>query len=79
VRSYRHTIKEMDVFLDQAGLHRVHFETLGFGPFTFFYRRFLPKNLEVALNRGLQRLADLDWPLFRSTGAQFLVLAKKHN
>ena len=79
VRSYRHTIKEMDVFLDQAGLHRVHSETLGFGPFTFFYRRFLPKNLEVALNRGLQRLADLDWPLFRSTGAQFLVLAKKHN
>jgi SAM-dependent methyltransferase len=79
VRSYRHTIKEMDVFLDQAGLHRVHSETLGFGPFTFFYRRFLPKNLEVALNRGLQRLADLDWPLFRSTGAQFLVLAQKHN
>ncbi len=77
VRSYRHSIKEVDAFLNQAGLDRVHYETLGFGPFTFFYRKILSNNMEVALNRGLQRLADMRWPLFRSTGAQFLVLAKK--
>jgi len=67
----------VDAFLNQAGLDREHSETLGFGPFTLFYRKILSNNMEVALNRGLQRLADMRWPLFRSTGAQFLVLAKK--
>jgi SAM-dependent methyltransferase len=77
VRSYRHTVREVDAFLNQAGLDLVRSGTLGFGPFTFFYRKFLSNNMEVALNRGLQHLADMGWPLFRSTGAQFLALAKK--
>ena len=79
VRSYRHSLGEVDAFLNQAGLERVHSETLGFGPFTIFHRKLLPTNMEVAVNHGLQRLADMRWPLFRATGAQFLVLAKKRS
>jgi len=79
VRSYRHSLKEVDAFLSQAGLERVHSETLGFGPFTIFHRKLLSTNMEVAVNRGFQRFADTRWPLFRTTGAQFLVLAKKRS
>jgi len=79
VQSYRHSVEEIDGFLNQAGLHRVHSETLGFGPFTIFYQKILSDAMEVTVNHGLQRLADRRWTIFRSTGAQFLILAKKRS
>ncbi|HEX6553388.1 MAG TPA: class I SAM-dependent methyltransferase, partial [Ktedonobacteraceae bacterium] len=51
--------------------------TLGFGPFSLFRRRVLPEPLGIALHHWLQRLADRHVPIFRSTGAQYLVLARK--
>lgn len=77
IKSNQHSLKEVDDFLVHAGLERLQCRTLGFGPFTYFYRKFLPDRLEVAVNRFLQRLVDLEVPLIRSTGAQFVLLARK--
>lgn len=79
VRSYRHSLAEVDAFLADANLERIHSETLGFGPFTFFYRKMIPTSWEVPLNSWLQGWADKGWPMFRHTGSQFLVLAKKRS
>ena len=77
VTSHQHSLGEVDAFLSGAGLERIHYETLGFGPFTLLYRTLFPQRMGVALNRTLQSLADRRLPLLRSTGAQFLLLARK--
>ncbi len=51
--------------------------TLGFGPFTFLHHKFLPEPLSIALHHRLQRLADRNVPGFRSSGSQYLALARK--
>jgi ubiquinone/menaquinone biosynthesis C-methylase UbiE len=79
VTSHHHSLGEVDAFLSSAGLKRIHYETLGFGPFTFLYRTLFPKRMGVALNRTLQSLADRRLPLLRSTGAQFLLLAGRRS
>jgi len=55
----------------------LHGTALGFGPFTFFDREILPHSLGVKLNRRLQSLASRGAPILRSSGAQYLILAKK--
>jgi ubiquinone/menaquinone biosynthesis C-methylase UbiE len=77
VTSHLHSLRELDAFFAHAGLERVHFETLGFGPFTLLRRKVLPDRLGVAVNRALQSLTDMRVPMFRLTGAQFLILARK--
>jgi ubiquinone/menaquinone biosynthesis C-methylase UbiE len=51
--------------------------TLGFGPFSFLGYKFIPASLATKLHRRLQRLADRNVPLLRTTGAQYLVMAIK--
>jgi len=51
--------------------------TLGFGPFTLFRHTVIPEPLGIRLNYRLQSLADRNVPLFRSTGAHYIVLARK--
>lgn len=77
VDSHQHSLQEVDEFLAKGGLERVYSETLGFGPFTFCYKKLFSDRIGIAVHRALQRLADLRLPLIRSTGAQFLVLARK--
>ncbi len=72
-----HSVRDVDELFAGAGLTRVHVETLGFGPFTFFTREFLPDRLGVKLHRMLQLLANLGCPGLRSTGWQIVILARK--
>ena len=51
--------------------------TLGFGPFTLFRHTVIPEPLGIKLHYRLQFLADRNAPLFRSTGAHYIVLARK--
>lgn len=51
--------------------------TVGFGPFTFFNRQILPPSVGLRLNNRLQCMANEGTPALRSSGSQFLVLAKK--
>jgi 2-polyprenyl-3-methyl-5-hydroxy-6-metoxy-1,4-benzoquinol methylase len=68
-------------FVDEAMAHfelfKVRSMTLGFGPFAFFRRSILPEKLGIALHYRLQSLAERNVPVFRSTGAQYIVLARK--
>ena len=50
---------------------------LGFGPFSFLGRTLLPDSLGIRLHRRLQALADRGVVGLRSTGSQYLVLARR--
>jgi len=68
-------------FIDEA-MARVKFikdrsMTLGFGPFTLFRHTLLPEHLGIRLHYRLQFFANRNVPVFRSTGAHYIVLAKK--
>jgi hypothetical protein len=51
---------------------------LGFGPFSFLGRTLLPDPLGIRLHHRLQALADRGVAGLRSTGSQYVVLARKH-
>jgi len=72
-----HDRRFIDEALTSAELVKTRSMTLGFGPFTFLHRKILPEPLGIALHQRLQRLADRNVPLFRSTGIAYLVLARK--
>jgi D-aspartate ligase len=72
-----HLKQDFDRLLDSVGLDRVASTTIGFGPFTFFNREVIGKQRSVALHRRLQQLADRGVSGVRSTGSQYLVLARK--
>jgi SAM-dependent methyltransferase len=67
----------IDGALANAGLLKTRSTTLGFGPFTLVRRRVLPERLGIALHHRLQRLADRNAPLLRSTGMSYIVLSGK--
>jgi ubiquinone/menaquinone biosynthesis C-methylase UbiE len=73
----RHSRREFDHLLARAGLARIRGVTFGFGPFTFLGRRFLGEPASVRLHQNLQAMADRGVPVLRSTGAQYIVLARK--
>lgn len=72
-----HSIDEVEKLLASAELSRVRAETLGFGPFTFFDREFLPDWLGVKVHRMLQFLGKRGCPGLGSTGWQIVILARK--
>jgi ubiquinone/menaquinone biosynthesis C-methylase UbiE len=76
-RPRRHSPKEFDSLLSKAGLVKIEGVTLGFGPFSFFKRNILSERIGRNLHYMLRNLADRDIPLIRSTGAQYVVLARK--
>jgi hypothetical protein len=70
------SINEFDQLIRRAGLEPVASSTFGFGPFTLFRRKLLPKRLALLIDSWLQRLADKGVPGLRSVGAQNVVLAR---
>jgi ubiquinone/menaquinone biosynthesis C-methylase UbiE len=73
--SYSHFYGSLVRLLTRVGLTVKRCKTLGFGPFSLFGRRLLPERWAIKVHRRLQDLADRGTPVFRSTGAQHLVLA----
>lgn len=67
----------IDRMLSRRGLVKVRGITIGFGPFRFLGRPVIPESWGIPLHYQLQRLADRDMPIMRSTGAQYLVLAMR--
>lgn len=72
-----HDCRFIDETLMSNGLVKTRGVTLGFGPFTFLYRKVFPKPFGIRLHRWFQALADRNVPIFRSRGAQYLVQASK--
>jgi D-aspartate ligase len=72
-----HRLDEFDRLITVAGLERVAGSTYGFGPFTFLGRELLPPGAGVKLHGWLQKWAERDLPVLRSTGAQCFIIARK--
>ncbi len=67
--------REFDCWLAQAGFSRTNSTTIGFGPFTLFRRNLLSDRASAKLHGWLQSLAYAKQPLFRRSGAHYLVAA----
>ena len=69
--------RHFDKLLRAAGLVKLLSFTLGFGPFSLLSREVVPQELGLKIHSKLQRLADDGFPLLRSCGSQYVVLARK--
>jgi hypothetical protein len=77
VGSHFHSTRFIDKNIASSGLVKVKSVTLGFGPFTLFNRSILSDASGLKWHNRLQRLAERGNLVFRSTGAQYIVLAQK--
>ena len=64
-------------YIQSAGLVEMKRRMFGFGPFSILNRKILPDPIGVRVHQKLQKYADLGYPIFRSTGSQYIVLAQK--
>jgi ubiquinone/menaquinone biosynthesis C-methylase UbiE len=71
------SLRELEGWLSSVGLARVKAKTVGFPPLTFHYRPIFGERTAIRLNYWLQGLADRNLPLIRSSGMDYIVLAKK--
>lgn len=76
-RLRRHSIKLIDGLVCQTGFQKVEWRTLGFGPFTCFKQKMLPDPIGIRIHRILQALADRQFPVLRSLGTEYVVLARR--
>jgi 2-polyprenyl-3-methyl-5-hydroxy-6-metoxy-1,4-benzoquinol methylase len=72
-----HWPRQFDAMLARHHLRKTRHLTFGFGPFSFMGRRLVSEGGSVRLHLKLQSQADRGLPLLRSTGAQYIVLARK--
>jgi ubiquinone/menaquinone biosynthesis C-methylase UbiE len=72
-----HSRRFIDLLLMRAELFKTRSTTLGFGPFSLLHHTILPESFGTKLHYRLQRLADRNVPVLRSTGAHYIVLARK--
>jgi len=74
---HMHTTSYIDRVFLQNRLEIEKSATLGFGPFSFLGRTLLPESVGIRLHHRLQALADRGVAGLRSTGSQYLLLARK--
>jgi ubiquinone/menaquinone biosynthesis C-methylase UbiE len=74
---HMHTTSYIDRVFLQNRLEIEKSATLGFGPFSFLGRPLLPESVGIRLHHRLQALADRGVAGLRSTGSQYLLLARK--
>ncbi len=71
------TTSHIDRVIVQNHLEKVKSVTLGFGPYSFLGYTPLPESIGIKLHHRLQALADRGVAGLRSTGSQYVVLARK--
>ena len=76
-RAKNYPVKNFLQRLSGVGLQILNQKMFGFGPFQFMGFPMVSKRFGISLNHKLQRLADRNVPLFRTTGAQHIFLARK--
>ena len=70
------SLREIERWLSSVGLAKVKATTVGFQPL-FRYRRFFGEPTSIKLHGWLQWLADHNVPGIRSSGMDYIVLARK--
>jgi len=73
----RHSRREFDSILSDAGLDKLWGVMLGFGPFTFFGKCLLPDSMGIKVHRLLQAAAIRKLPIVSLCGMQYLVMSTK--
>ena len=73
----QHSPKQFNRSLCEAGLTILKSTSVGFGPFTFFSHNVFSDSLGNKINFGLQKFADRGYPVLRSIGSMYIVLATK--
>jgi ubiquinone/menaquinone biosynthesis C-methylase UbiE len=70
-------VREFRRYLSEANLIIVRDANVGFGPFMILNHRLFSDRVEVKLQQKLQQYADNNYPIIRSAGAQYIILARK--
>ena len=73
----QHSPKQFNRSLREAGLTLMKSTSVGFGPFTFFAHNLFSESVGIKIHQRLQEYADRGYPILRSTGSQYIVLATK--
>jgi ubiquinone/menaquinone biosynthesis C-methylase UbiE len=76
-RGYTYSLRIFDAFLRACGLLTLRAKTVGFGPFSVLRQPILSERAGQQLNDVLQRLADAQMPVLRSSGRGYVALAQK--
>ena len=71
------SLRELERWLLSVGLSKVKEKTVGFPALSFRSRRLFREQTAMTLNHRLQWLADHNVPGIRSTGMDYVVLARK--
>jgi ubiquinone/menaquinone biosynthesis C-methylase UbiE len=71
------SLREIEDWLESVGLSKIKVRTVGFPPLTFRGRPILGERASIRLNHWLQRLADGNVLGVRSSGMDYIVLARK--
>ena len=69
--------RRFDRLIGELGCTKLDAKMLGFGPFSLLGRPLLSESLNIKFHKFLQRCADRDVPIIRSTGAQYITLFRK--
>jgi hypothetical protein len=60
-----------------VNLRNIKNTNIGFGPFMLFGHNIFPDQVGVKIYQKLQQYSDSGFPVLRSTGSQYVVLARK--
>lgn len=71
------SLRTFSRWISAAGLSKIKLRTVGFPPLTFQGRPIFAERTSIRLNNWLQRLADRNVPGVRSSGMDYIVLARK--
>jgi ubiquinone/menaquinone biosynthesis C-methylase UbiE len=71
------SLRELEDWLSAAGLVKIKMTTVGFPALTFRGRKIFGERGSIRLNHWLQRLADHNVPGVKSSGMDYIVLARK--
>jgi hypothetical protein len=71
------SLRQLEDWLSGAGLVKIKMTTVGFPPLTFMDRPIFGKQTSIRLNNWLQTLADRNVPGVRSSGMDYIILARK--
>jgi ubiquinone/menaquinone biosynthesis C-methylase UbiE len=76
---HMYSIKKFNSYLNEVNMTNLKNTNLGFGPFTFLGHCIFANRLGVKIHQKLQKYSDNDFPILRSTGSQYIVLARKND
>jgi ubiquinone/menaquinone biosynthesis C-methylase UbiE len=76
--SHMYLPKEIDRYLGGTRLKIIKSTSVGFGPFRILNHDMFPYEVEFRIQQKLQQYADRGYPILRSAGGQYIVLARKH-